>query len=163
MGKTKGKPEPVDIGTLVTRTPGVVGGRPCVAGTAIPILRLAVMQNEGLSADEMLDEYPHLDLLRIYAGLAYYLANNAAIDSELDEERRQFDAAVARQEADAARISAGVARLRLYLDEDSSNQRLVRALRRNPGSSRPSHGARCRMFARSSAAQHRSRPPAASR
>jgi uncharacterized protein (DUF433 family) len=106
MARAKARAKPVDIGTLVTRTPGVVGGRPCLAGTAIPILRLAVMQNEGLSADEMLDAYPHLDLVRIYAGLAYYFANKAAIDSELDEERRQFDAALTKQEAAAARASA---------------------------------------------------------
>lgn len=106
MAKAKSKSEFVDIGTLVTRTPGVVGGRPCLKGTAIPILRIAVMQEEGLSASEMLEEYPHLDLALIHAGLAYYFANRAAIDFELDEERRQFEAAFAKQEASVAQASA---------------------------------------------------------
>jgi uncharacterized protein (DUF433 family) len=106
MANSKSQPTPIDIGTLIARTPGVVGGRPCLAGTAIPVLRVAVMQNEGLSAEQMLDEYPHLDLARIYAGLAYYFANRAATDAELDEERRQFDAGLARQEEAAARATA---------------------------------------------------------
>lgn len=82
-------PALIDIASLIEATPGVNGGRPCLAGTALSVRQLAILQREGLSADAILDEYPHLDLKRIYAGLAYYLANKAVFDAELDAERAE--------------------------------------------------------------------------
>jgi uncharacterized protein (DUF433 family) len=106
MGKAKGKPEFVDIGTLVTRTPGVYGGRPCLKGTRMPILQIAACYLQGMSPEQMQEQYEHLDLVRIYAGYAYYLANKAAIDAELEEDQRQFDVAYAAQEAAKVQASA---------------------------------------------------------
>lgn len=106
MGKAKAKPEFVDISTLVTRTPGVVGGRPCLKGTRMPILQIAACYQEGMSPEQMQEQYEHLDLARIYAGYTYYLANKAAIDAELKEDQRQFDVAFAAQEAAEAQASA---------------------------------------------------------
>jgi uncharacterized protein (DUF433 family) len=31
----------IDIGTLIEQTPGIRGGRPCVAGTGVSVLRIA--------------------------------------------------------------------------------------------------------------------------
>jgi len=84
-------PALIDIASLIEATPGVNGGRPCLAGTALSVRQLAILQREGLSADEILDEYPHLDLKRIYAGLAYYLASKAVFDAELGAERDAND------------------------------------------------------------------------
>ena len=81
----------VDIASLIEATPGVNGGRPCLAGTALSVRQLAILQREGLSAEAILAEYPHLDLARVYAGLAYYLANKAAFDAELDAERGEHN------------------------------------------------------------------------
>ncbi|MGH2608762.1 MAG: DUF433 domain-containing protein [Tepidiformaceae bacterium] len=100
----------VDIGTLIQRKPGVNGGRPCLAGTGTSVLQMSVMHRIwGLSAEEILEQYPHLDLMRIYAALAYYHANKAAIDADLEEEARAYDAAVAEIEEKerAARQATG--------------------------------------------------------
>ena len=83
----------VDIGSLVTMTPGVYGGRPCLEGTRFPILQLAVLHNERRSPEWIAEQYG-LPLVHIYAGVAYYLANRAAIDRELAEERTAYDAAL---------------------------------------------------------------------
>jgi uncharacterized protein (DUF433 family) len=96
---------PFDLGTLVTCTPGVYGGRPCLAGTRYPVLEIAVHYTAGMSADEIADEYG-LALAHVHAGIAYYLANEAAIDSELEEERREYDAGLAEHIAKQARASA---------------------------------------------------------
>jgi len=74
---------PFDIGTLIEATPGVYGGRPCVAGTRFPILQVAANFNAGMTPAEFVEYYDFLDLAHVHAGIAYYLANKAAIDAEL--------------------------------------------------------------------------------
>ncbi len=95
-----------DIGTLIQSRPDYNGGRPCLAGTRLSVLQVAVLYKEGLTPDQILEEYPHLDLARIHAGIAYYLANRAAMDAELDAEAQAFNEGLGRQEAQRARASA---------------------------------------------------------
>lgn len=76
----------VDIGKLIHRTPGVNSGRPCLAGTGMSVRAVAVRHMEGDSAERILEQFPHLDLARIYAALAYYYANQAEIDADLAAE-----------------------------------------------------------------------------
>jgi uncharacterized protein (DUF433 family) len=95
----------IDIGTLVTSTPGVYGGRPCLAGTRYPVLEVAVHYSAGMSAEDIADEYG-LPLSHVYAGIAYYLANRAAVDAELEQERREYDAALAEHVARRNKASA---------------------------------------------------------
>jgi uncharacterized protein (DUF433 family) len=92
----------VDLGTLIQRKPGINGGRPCLAATGFSVQQLSVLFNEGASPDEILDRYPHLDLTRIYAGIAYYLANRAWIDAEIAAESEAYWAEAARRKAAAA-------------------------------------------------------------
>jgi uncharacterized protein (DUF433 family) len=44
-----------DIGTLITRSPGIRDGRPCVAGTGVSVLRIAGWYKMGLSPEEIAD------------------------------------------------------------------------------------------------------------
>ena len=87
---------PFDIGTLVEVTPGVYGGQPCLAGTRFPILQLAAEFNAGLSADEIVAAFEGLDLPHVHAGLAYYLANQRAVDAELSRRTKENEAALTR-------------------------------------------------------------------
>ena len=81
----------VDIGSLVTQTPGVYGGRPCLAGTRFPIVQLAAYYAEGLTPEAIVARHGEsLGLAAVYAGLAYYLANRCAIDAEIEEEDRAY-------------------------------------------------------------------------
>ncbi|MCC7363464.1 MAG: DUF433 domain-containing protein [Dehalococcoidia bacterium] len=90
---------PVDIGSLITRTPGVYGGRPCLVGTRFPVLRVAAEYAGGTTAEELARDY-ELDLAAVYAGIAFYLANRAAIDAEMEEEERLYQEG-ARQQREA--------------------------------------------------------------
>ena len=82
---------PVDIGTLIERTPGVVGGRPRIAGRRLTVRNIAGMHNAGDPPEEILRQYPQLSLAEVHAALAYYYANQAEIDEDIAEEARFYD------------------------------------------------------------------------
>ena len=77
----------VDIGRLILSDPALHGGRPCLAGTGMTVHAVAARHLRGLGAAEILDEFPHLDLGRIHAALAYYYANKAQIEADLEADR----------------------------------------------------------------------------
>ena len=83
----------VDIGTLITRTPSVRGGRPCIAGTGVTVQRIVGWYKLGLDPEEIADEIGHLTLAQVYAALTYYHVN-----------RDEIEAAIAADEAEADRL-----------------------------------------------------------
>ena len=76
----------VDIGTLITRSAEIRGGRPRIAGTGITVRRIVGWYQMGESPDEIALDFPHLNLAQIYAALAYYHANRDEIDQDIAEE-----------------------------------------------------------------------------
>jgi len=80
-----------DIGTLITQTPGVCGGRPCIAGTGVSVRRIAGWYKMGETPEEIAEQYGHLSLAQVYAALAYYHAHQDEIDQELLEEQAEYD------------------------------------------------------------------------
>ena len=71
----------------ITRTPGVMGGKPCIRGMRVTVGMIAGQIGSGMTIDEMLDDYPYLgrdDILEAirYAGA---LASNAANRIELED------------------------------------------------------------------------------
>ena len=89
---------PFDIGTLITSTPGVYGGRPCLAGTRFPIMQIVAHAQGGTPPAELAENYS-LDIGKVHAGFAYYYANKAALDAEFAEDVARFERGVAAQEA----------------------------------------------------------------
>ena len=49
----------------------IMGGVPCVAGTRIPVTTVVGLIADGLTADEILTEYPQLTLADVQACLGY--------------------------------------------------------------------------------------------
>jgi len=73
----------------VTKTPGICGGRACIAGHRIRVADIVVWhERRGYSADEIVQFFPGLSLGDVHAALAYYFDHQAEIDAELaaDEE-----------------------------------------------------------------------------
>lgn len=65
-------------------TPGVCGGKPRIAGHRIRVQDIAVWHEyQGLSADEIVAQFPQITLADVYAALAYY-------HDHRDEIRRQM-------------------------------------------------------------------------
>jgi uncharacterized protein (DUF433 family) len=81
----------VDIGTLIVRTPGIVGGRPRIDGTRIPVAHIAQEIAHGYSPEHIVTElHTHLNLMQIYAAMAFYYANREEIDADIAEENREY-------------------------------------------------------------------------
>lgn len=82
----------VDIGTLIVRTPGTLGGRPRIEGTRIGVDHVAVLWSQGYSAEDIVyTKYDHLTLGQVYAALAYYHSNKEAIDASIAAEAALYD------------------------------------------------------------------------
>jgi uncharacterized protein (DUF433 family) len=80
-----------DIGEMLVTQPDVKSGRPCIAGTGITVHRIVVWYKQGFTPEQIADEYEHLNLAQVYAALAYYHANQAAIESELAAEDAEIE------------------------------------------------------------------------
>lgn len=80
----------MDIGELITSSPEIRGGRPRVAGTGITVMRIAGWHRLGFIPEEIARK-TDLSLAQIHAALAYYHANQQAIDAELDDEAALYD------------------------------------------------------------------------
>jgi uncharacterized protein (DUF433 family) len=72
----------------LSATPGVCGGKPCVAGTRVRVWDVAVRAQAGQSPDEILSDFPHLTLADIYAALAYFYDNRKAIEEQAEEDEK---------------------------------------------------------------------------
>jgi uncharacterized protein (DUF433 family) len=82
----------VDIGTLITRTPGRHGGRPCIGRTGPSILAIVELFEMGVSPAEIKDEhFPHVPMEGIFAALAYWAANREEVDGYFREDQEAHD------------------------------------------------------------------------
>ena len=84
----------VDIGTLIVALPDIRHNRPRISGTGVTVQRIVILYKLGLSPEEIADEFGHLSLAQVYAGLAYYHAN-----------KEQIEAAIAADEAEGEMLS----------------------------------------------------------
>ncbi|HEY5040693.1 MAG TPA: DUF433 domain-containing protein [Verrucomicrobiae bacterium] len=76
----------MSIGSIIEATPGICGGRARLAGTRVPVHRIARYHQLGYAPEEMLGMVNSLSLSQIYAALAYALANPDEIQASLREE-----------------------------------------------------------------------------
>ena len=71
----------------VTQTPGVCGGKPCIAGTRIRVQQIVLLTEAGESTEDLIASYPHLTLSDIHGALAYYYDHRDAIEQEIRDSR----------------------------------------------------------------------------
>lgn len=76
----------------IAKTPGVCGGKACIAGHRIRVMDIVVMhERRGMSPDEIVDQYPGITLADVYAALAYYHDHREEIEDEFRRERELAD------------------------------------------------------------------------
>jgi uncharacterized protein (DUF433 family) len=86
----------------ITKSPGVCGGRACVAGHRVRVSDIAVLyEHNRLTPDEIATQYPSLTLGDIHAALSYYYDNFDEIRQERQQER-DFAEEFKRTNSDAA-------------------------------------------------------------
>jgi uncharacterized protein (DUF433 family) len=67
----------------IEKTPGVCGGRACIAGHRIRVQDIVVWhEKRGYSPDEIVDMFPGITLADVYAALTYYFDNRQEIEDE---------------------------------------------------------------------------------
>src|SRR5687767_1230064 len=72
---------------FIESSPKIRGGRPRIAGTGITVHRIVRWYKMGESPEDIAGEiYEHLNLAQVYAAMAYYFANQAEIDAEIEAE-----------------------------------------------------------------------------
>jgi uncharacterized protein (DUF433 family) len=79
----------IDIGTLIEQTPDICGGRPRIARTGVSVLRVAGWYKLGWSPEEIARRIGHVSLAQVHAALAYYHANQEAIEAEMAAEEEE--------------------------------------------------------------------------
>ena len=75
-----------ELGSMIVRTPGILGGKPHLRGHRIGVHRVAGWWKQGLTIEQLGEELPTLSSAEVFAALAYYHLNKAEIDSYLEEE-----------------------------------------------------------------------------
>lgn len=84
---------------MIEFTPGICGGRARIAGTRVPVHRVAHYYRLGYSPEEMLPLLNSLSLAQIHAGLAHTLANPEEIENALREEEQAGKALATKKSA----------------------------------------------------------------
>lgn len=67
-------------------TPGTCGGKPRIAGHRIRVQDILIWTEQGLSADEIVADFPQLSLADVYAALTYYHDHREQIDQDIRED-----------------------------------------------------------------------------
>lgn len=94
-----------NIGDLITASPEIRRGRPRIAGTGVTVQRIVILYKMGLSPDEIADEFGHLSLAQVYAGLAYYHTNKDQIEAAITADQAESEA-LEQAHPDSLRLAA---------------------------------------------------------
>lgn len=71
----------------VERKKGVCGGRPVIKGTRFPVSSVVIHYQRGLTAEEILRDFPQLTPTQVYGALTYYFDHQKEIDAEIEQIR----------------------------------------------------------------------------
>lgn len=68
--------------------PKIVGGQPVISGTRIKVIDIAIRYElQGISPDNIINEYPHLKLEQIHDALSYYYEHKDLFDKKYREDQ----------------------------------------------------------------------------
>ncbi|MBM3237481.1 DUF433 domain-containing protein [Candidatus Poribacteria bacterium] len=84
--------KPQNSHPYITQNPKICNGNPVIAGTRMRVIDIAIKYDRlGWSPDEIVDEYPHLDLVKIHDALSYYYEHQTELDAEIAARLKKID------------------------------------------------------------------------
>lgn len=70
----------------ITKTPGVCGGRACIAGHRVRVADVVAWhEKRGYCPDEIVELFPGITLADVYAALSYYFDNRQEIETDIQK------------------------------------------------------------------------------
>jgi uncharacterized protein (DUF433 family) len=81
----------VEIGSMISRTPGIKRGTPHISGTGVTVRTIVRWHQSGLTPEEIAVRIGHLSLSQVHAALAYYYANQEVMDRDMEAEEAESD------------------------------------------------------------------------
>jgi uncharacterized protein (DUF433 family) len=74
----------------ISKTPGVCGGKACIAGTRIRVMDIVVLHQGGMAPERMLEYFSSrpLTLAEVHSALAYYYDHKDEIEASFEEDRK---------------------------------------------------------------------------
>ena len=76
----------------ITKTPGVCGGKACIAGHRVRVLDVVEWhEHQEMTPDEIASEVPSITLADVHAALAYYFDHIDEIREEMRVERAMVE------------------------------------------------------------------------
>jgi uncharacterized protein (DUF433 family) len=87
----------------IVKTPGVRGGKARIDGSRICVLDVVYLHKAGHTPEQIMVEYPDLNLAQIHAALSYYYANTDEIEAEIQRDREWEERFEARKAKNLAR------------------------------------------------------------
>jgi len=77
------------IAKMVRKTPGVAGGVACIRNTRIAVWTLISLMKQGADDQELLRNFPGLNLFDLVAVRSYYASLKEEIDAEIESNHRE--------------------------------------------------------------------------
>jgi uncharacterized protein (DUF433 family) len=73
--------------TYITSTPSIIGGKPAIAGTRIPISRIVYLLSQGYTVEAIRDDYPwvKIEALKGVIDEIVVLVNNSPDVTEVSQ------------------------------------------------------------------------------
>lgn len=72
----------------IVQTPGILGGRPRIAGRRVPVSQVADLYARQSTSIEEIAEMLNLTISQVHAALSYYFDHQAEIDAVIEDEQR---------------------------------------------------------------------------
>lgn len=73
----------------ITKTPGICGGRACIAGHRIRVMDVVGLSDRaGMSPEEIVDRFTGITLGDVHAALAYYYDHREEIKADIELHRK---------------------------------------------------------------------------
>jgi len=75
----------------ITKTPGVCGGQAVIEGTRIRVKNVAVLLKAGQTPQQILVQYPSLNMAKVHYAIGYYYEHQDEIEADIAADERNID------------------------------------------------------------------------